>query len=90
MAGVVEQIIENPGYFVRITDRPQLPRQVQLAGHPPLGQDRSKLAAHLLQHPLQIGVSLLQFQMGKAEAGNIKEFIDEVLQPLSLLQSHTV
>ena len=40
----------------------------------------------LLQHPRQVHALPLQLQAREVEAGDVEELVDEVLQPLRLLQ----
>lgn len=45
-----------------------------------------KLIGHLLQHAGQVHLLFCQGQVGQAEPGDVKKFIDQVLQTLSLVQ----
>ena len=86
MEGVAQQVIEHPGQLVRVAVVCQTGRQLQFTPQVLFRELGGKLTGHLLQHPGQVRRLLLQLQMGQAEAGDVKELIDEVLQPLRLLQ----
>ena len=86
MAGVAEQVVKHPGQLVRVAVIFQAGGKLQGAGQVPLPQHGGELADHLLEHPAQVHGLLLQLQMAEVEAGDLKEFIDELLQTLRLVQ----
>ena len=51
-------------------------------------EHRLELADNLLQHQRKVHAGFLQLHVGEVEAGNLKELVDQLLQPLRLFQRH--
>lgn len=60
-----------------------------MTGHALFRQHGLEFADHLVEHPVQVHGPLLQLQVGEIEAGDVKKFVDQVLQPLRLVQGDT-
>ena len=60
--------------------------KIQSAAQALFRKGRFKFAACLFQHPGQIDVGEFQCQVGEIEAGDFKEFVDQFLQTLCLVQ----
>ena len=86
MAGVAQKVIQHTGHFVRVAVVYQLGRQVGAAGQVLRGQHGAKFADHLLKHAGQVGGAALQLDVREVETGDIEEFVDQILQPLGLVQ----
>ena len=88
VAGVAQQVVEHPGQLVRVTGVGKALREGQPAGEPRLLQHGGKLAGHLPEHERQVHRPLLQLQVGEVEACDVEKLVDELLQPLRLVQGH--
>ena len=86
MLGVAQQVVEHPGQLVRVPLAPQFGGQVQGAGQLLFPEHRFKLTGHLLQQPFQVHGLGVQFQVGEVEPGDLEKFVDQVFQPLGLVQ----
>ena len=72
--------------FVRIAAQRQILGRFQRAGQILLRKHRPKLKCELLQQPRQIDPAVLQRDFREIEPRDLKELVDQVLQPLGLVQ----
>ena len=83
---VSEQVVKYPLQLVRVAEDVHVGGQLQRPGQALFSQGWLKLIGHLLQHAGQVHLLFCQGQVGQAEPGDVKKFIDQVLQTLSLVQ----
>ena len=84
--GVAQQVVEHALELVRVAGDADVRRGEHAAGKALFRQQRREFVRRLRQHTREADRLQLQREAGERKARDVEEFVDEVLQPLGLVQ----